>query len=191
MNFDFSPEHFGYEWQSPVPEPNPLTEEIERAINSSFEAIKTLIDQHIQDPLSFYGYKNYGFPANCGFVEDPEVESKLRDRIFDQILHGSNKGSIYDSTKSTKLPEVILRRSFYVLNQFTIRDMIKPGFLWFSDQNSADLMSSILSIEVTPYDVKNDRKIYKIQKIPKKYFIDISKSIAKAHASSSLRKRSE
>jgi len=175
-----TPELLGYSWQSRVPQPAQLPEEVQAAIASAFDAVLKLIGDHRSDPVNCYGY-------NERHAWHPMLQAWTRDAIIKQIDGGSNLGARFDTIKSKPTPKHLMRRGFYIWNQFTIHGAIKPGFIWFSDAQAASLMSGIMGFEVKEDDIKNDRVHYGIKKMPSEYLIDVSTSLVKCHAAKGMR----
>jgi hypothetical protein len=161
-----SPEDLGYSWCSPKEEPNPLPVDVDKAIFTSFNAIVKLVWDAKDDPISWWSNLD-------SFSEKTTEKEKLETQfsMMNQICKGTNKGALFDSNKSSKMSPVLKRRRFFVWNQFTIHEGIKPGFMWWSDMDSAKILSGILSQEIDSETVKNDRRHFGISKMPRAFLI--------------------
>ena len=160
-------EDIGYEWLSSEPQPDPWPVKVSDALNSSLESIKSLLAECCSDPMSISAY---GMTPEQ-LAKNPNVIKQLCS------LHGA--GERFDKLKKSKESFVSVRRRTLVWNQFRIRMKVSPhmpGFVWFSDENTAALLSEFLGQDVSTDDVGNDRRYLQIKKLPAEYLFP-SKSI--------------
>lgn len=161
-----SREDLGYAWCSPISEPAPWPKDVEKAITSSFDAMVKLFWDTKNNPISYW--------SNLDSFSESTTREKRMELILPimlQIVNGTNKGALFDTNKSSKMSPVLIRRRFFVMNQFTIHAGIKAGFMWWSDMDSAKILSGILDQEVDSETVKNDRRYFKISKMPRAFLI--------------------
>jgi hypothetical protein len=153
-------EDIGFKWLSSEPQPDPLPLKVHDALNSSLESIKRLLVECCSDPISVSAY---------GMT--PEELAK-NPNVIKQLCNQHGAGERFDKLKKSKEPFASVRRRTLVWNQFRIRMKVSPhmpGFVWFSDENTAALLSELLGQDVSTVDVENDRRSLLIKKLPAKY----------------------
>jgi hypothetical protein len=153
-------EDIGYKWLSGEPQPDPLPPKVHHALDSSLKSIKKLLAGCCSDPMSISAY---------GMT--PEELAK-NPNVIKQLCRQHGAGERFDKLKKSKEPFASVRRRTLVWNQFRIRMKVSPhmpGFVWFSDEITAALLSEFLGQDVSTVDVENDRRFLQIKKLPAKY----------------------
>lgn len=167
-NITASPETFGYSWCSDEPEPDEWPDDLNEAVGSAFKALVNMIWDVHQNPIDYWSFADT-LPQNPNSDDGAYFMAKM----LSQILKGANLGSRLDKNKSKEMPFPKLRRSFYVFNLFTMHGGLKPGFIWWSDMDSARWLALLLGRPVDADDVKNDRRYFNISKMPAKYLVTL------------------